>query len=149
MTRLRTPANIGNRLPMNPAKYRYPASFRRARRVCLALPFALVATGCAPDALNNMQATGFNAFLNTLAKQCSPLVIGNGNVGEWLQQPSNANPNYPYFLDMTSRLYFGSISAGAYREGITAFLGPGTSNQQSFDCIFRTFSAQRSNTPTS
>ncbi|MEO8304082.1 MAG: hypothetical protein ABI724_08175, partial [Betaproteobacteria bacterium] len=102
-------------------------------RACAALTLALAAAGCAPDAMNNMQATGFNAYLNTLATQCNPLVIGNNNVGQWLKEPSNASPNYTYFLDMTSRLYYGKISAGAYREGITAFLGPGSSNALSFD----------------
>jgi hypothetical protein len=126
---------------MSPAGPRYPAAFRRARRACVALALALAATGCAPDAMNNLQATGFNAFLGSLARQCNPLVIGNGNVGEWLQQQGNASPNYTYFLDMTSKLYYGTISARAYREGIT-------SNDRSFDCIFQTFSAQRATTAT-
>lgn len=126
-----------------PMKYTAHQRFTALRRALAALTLVLVASGCAPDAMNNMQATGFNAYLNTLATQCDPLVIGNNNVGQWLKEPSNASPNYTYFLDMTSRLYYGKISAAAYRESITAFLGPGSSNPRSFDCIFSNFSAQR------
>ena len=38
------------------------------------LLLAAAATGCAPDAMNNRQATGFNGYLNTLAANCRPLL---------------------------------------------------------------------------
>jgi hypothetical protein len=95
-----------------------------------------IATGCAPDALNNRQATGFNGYLNTLAASCRPLVIGSSDVGEWLFNQGSTDPNYSYFLDMTSRLYYGTVSPDAYRDGLSSFLGPGTANSRAFACIF-------------
>ena len=47
----------------------------------------------------------------------------------------STDPNYSYFLDMTSRLYYGTVSPDDYREGLTAFIGPGSTNAQSFACI--------------
>jgi hypothetical protein len=103
----------------------------------LALAFAVAATGCAQDSVTNAQATGYNAFLNTIATNCNPLMLGDANVSEWIQNNGANNFNYSYFLDMTSKLYYGNISPAAYREGITGFLGPSSRNEASFACIFR------------
>lgn len=103
----------------------------------LALAFAVAATGCAQDSVTNAQATGYNAFLNTIATSCNPLMLGDANVSEWIQNNGANNFNYSYFLDMTSKLYYGNISPAAYREGITGFLGPSSRNEASFACIFR------------
>ena len=65
------------------------------------------------------------------------LMLGDANVSEWIQNNGANNYNYSYFLDMTSKLYYGNISQGAYRDGITGFLGPSTRNDASFACIFR------------
>ena len=101
------------------------------------LALALVAGGCAPDSVTNVQATGYNAYLNTIATSCNPLMLGDANVSEWIRYGGANDFNYSYFLDMTSKLYYGNISADAYRSGITGFLGPGTGNEASFACIFR------------
>ena len=108
-----------------------------ARRVSLAMALGIAVAGCAPDALNNRQATGFNAYLDAIVTHCRPLMIGSSDIGEWLRNPGSNDPNYSYFLDMTSRLYYGTVSRDAYRDGITGFLGPGSTNAQSFACIFR------------
>lgn len=119
------------------SKIRNPHSGLPASRVCLALGLlALAVSGCAPDALNNRQATGFNGYLNTLAAGCRPLVIGSADVGVWLFNRGSNDPNYSYFLDMTSRLYYGTVSPDAYRNGLTGFLGPSSTNAQAFECIF-------------
>ena len=97
---------------------------------------AVVVAGCAPDAMNNRQATGFNGYLSTLATTCRPLVIGSTDVGQWLINQGSSDPNYSYFLDMTSRLYYGTVSPAAYRDGLTAFIGQGSTNAQAFACIF-------------
>ena len=107
------------------------------RTVHLLPALSLVATGCAPDAMNNRQATGFNAYLNTLGANCKPLMLGIYNVGEWLNYEGSNDPNYSYFLDMTSRLYYGTISPGGYRDGITGFFGTSSANDASFARIFR------------
>ena len=97
---------------------------------------AIATAGCAPDSVTNRQATGFNAYLDTLASSCRPLVIGPYDVGGWLMMRGSSDPNYAYFFDMTSKLYYGTVSQGDYREGVTGFLGPGSTNAQSFACIF-------------
>jgi len=107
------------------------------RTAYVLLALSIVAVGCAPDAMNNRQATGYNAFLNTIATSCNPLMLGDANVSEWIQNGGANNFNYSYFLDMTSKLYYGNISPAAYRDGITGFLGPSTRNEASFACIFR------------
>lgn len=107
------------------------------RDACIALALCAAVAACAPDAMNNRQATGYNAYLNTLATRCDPLMIGIYNVGEWLTNQGSNDPNYSYFLDMTSRLYYGTVSPTAYRDGITGFFGSSTTNEASFACIFR------------
>ena len=111
--------------------------------VGLALTLLVAASACAPDSVTNVQATGYNAYLNTIAANCNPLMLGEANVSEWIQQGGANNNNYSYFLDMTSRLYNGNISPAAYRDGITGFLGPSTRNEASFACIFRNLPARQ------
>jgi hypothetical protein len=117
------------------------------RRIGVALAIGIAVAGCAPDALTNRDATGFNAYLQTVATSCRPLMIGSNDVGEWLRYPNSSDPNYLYFLDMTSRLYYGTVQRDAYRDGITGFLGPGTSNATSFACIFRNLPAVQTGAP--
>jgi hypothetical protein len=108
------------------------------RRVaCALVAFGLAAAGCAPDSVTNVQATGFNAYLNTIGTSCYPLMLGDANVSEWIRNGGANQFNYSYFLDMTSKLYYGNISPAAYRDGITGFLGPSSRNEASFACIFR------------
>ncbi len=104
---------------------------------------AIAAAGCAPDSVTNRQATGFNGYLDTLATSCRPLVIGPYDVGGWLTMRGSNDPNYPYFFDMTSKLYYGTVSQSEYREGLTGFLGPGSTNGQSFACIFANLPGSR------
>jgi hypothetical protein len=55
----------------------------------------------------------------------------------------SSDPNYSYFLDMTSKLYYGTVSQSDYREGVNGFLGLGSTNAQSFACIFANLRSQR------
>jgi hypothetical protein len=107
------------------------------------LLLAAAVAGCAPDSVSNRQATGFNGYLNALTTNCRSLVIGSSDVGNWLLMRGSNDPNYPYFFDMTSKLYYGTVSLDAYREGLTGFLGPGSTNAQSFACIFANLPSQR------
>ena len=107
------------------------------RAACVVVVLGIAAAGCAPDSVTNAQATGYNAYLNTIATSCNPLMLGDDNVSEWIQNNGTNNFNYSYFLDMTSKLYYGNISQAAYRDGIIAFLGPSTRNDASFARIFR------------
>lgn len=98
--------------------------------------------GCAPDAMSNYQATGFNGYLNTLKTACPNMRIGDNDIGQSLQY-GGVNENYNYWLDMTSRLYYGRVSPAMYRDAVTAQLGPGSPNAAAFDCIFGNLPAQR------
>ena len=98
--------------------------------------------GCAPDAMRNYQATGFNGYLNSLKTACPNLQIGANDIGLSLQY-GGVNENYNYWLDMTSRLYYGRIAPAEYRSAVGAQLGAGSSNAASFDCIIRNLPTQR------
>lgn len=129
-----------------------PGPLRResTRASAIAVLMACTAlTACAPDSVRHYQATGYNAYLNTLAAKCNPLMIGMSDVGSWLQNQGSGSTdaNYSYFLDQTSRLYYGTISADAYQSSLTGFMGPGSSNAASFACIFGNLPAQRPSGP--
>jgi len=111
-------------------------------RVALSL-LAIAAVGCAPDSVTNRQATGFNGYLDALTNNCKPLVIGPYNVGGWLTMRGSDDANYNYFFNMTSRLYYGSVSQPEYQDGVGSFLGPGSTNAQAFACIFANLPSQR------
>jgi hypothetical protein len=97
-----------------------------------AIAIAFLLSGCAPDAMNNRQATGFNGFLKTIQVDCAPLLLG-GQQMSWALQTGAGDNNYIYFLDQTSKLYYRTIGTGGYRESLTAFFGPGY--DRAIDCI--------------
>ena len=98
---------------------------------------ALILLATAGCASNNPQADAYNAFLERIANECKPLIIGSDNLGQAIVfNGLGASPeNYNNFLGKTSALYHGSISPQIYRESLTTFIGSGTYNQHSFDCI--------------
>jgi len=111
----------------------------------IVLLLAATATGCSSTTMNSMNAQrdlGFNGYLNTLATNCRPLVIGVHDVGSWLEMRGSTSQNYAYFLSVTSRLYYGTMSRDEYRAGLNSFLGPGSANAQAFNCIFANLPAQ-------
>jgi hypothetical protein len=111
---------------------------------------ALTATllaGCAPDSVRSVEATGFNAYLQKLGQVCQPLLIGDANVGEWIRYGAVGNNNYDYFVDATSKLYYNRLTPAGYRQAVVGFLGPGTPNDRSFDCIFRNLPPDRPSAP--
>ena len=119
------------------------SSLHGARRA-LALAAALALGGCAPDAMNNVQATGYNAFLTTIATGCKPLLIGSRDLTTQIaRNESSDDSNYNYFLDLTSQLYYGKVSPEAYRSGVSGFLGGGADTNRSLDCIIATLNRQR------
>jgi hypothetical protein len=107
---------------------------------------AVAATGCSSTTMQNMKTErdlGFNGYLNTLATNCRPLVIGPYDVGSWLEMRGSDSQNYSYFLSVTSRLYYGTMTRDEYRDGLNSFLGPGSANAQAYACIFANLPAQR------
>jgi hypothetical protein len=99
----------------------------------MAALLALAAVSCA----SNSQESGFNAFLQKIATDCKPLIIGSDNIGQAIVfNGLGAQPeNYNNFLGQTKALYNGSIPDTSYRSALNSFLGGGSSNDRSFDCI--------------
>ena len=89
--------------------------------------------GCAPDSVTSRQATGYNAFLDQIARECKPLQIGRYQMSEMIQRNAMVD-DYVYFIDQTSRLYYGRIAQAAYRDSINAFF-QGGSTGVAIDCI--------------
>jgi hypothetical protein len=96
----------------------------------------LVLTGVSCAAYNARQSD-FSSFLNQLANDCKPLIIGSDNFGQAIifnglgAQPENWNN----FLGKTQALYSGAIPPEIYRDSLTAFIGSGSYNAGSFACI--------------
>ena len=104
-----------------------------ARGVRLVLAAMLVTGACASP----NQGGGYNAFLTKIAADCKPLIIGSDDMGQAIvfNGLGATQENYSNFLGKTSALYAGAISPQVYRESLDAFIGSGSYNQRSFDCI--------------
>jgi hypothetical protein len=114
--------------------------------VFIAIATSLTVAACAPDAVRNNNATGFNGYLNSLKTACPNLRIGSSDVGQWIQYGSGDN-DYNYWLDMTSRLYYGRVSPAEYRSAVGAQLGASSSNAAAFDCMIGALPVQRDSAP--
>lgn len=80
---------------------------------------------------------GYNAFLEEIASACKPLIIGDDNMGQAIvfNGLGATQEHYNNFLGQTSALYRGGITPEIYRGSLTSFVGSGTYNAHSFDCI--------------
>jgi len=119
----------------------YAVAFRCTR--WLATAAVAVLCGCAPDAVTNRQATGFNEYLDQVAIQCKPLMIGRYDMTYRLTNRGVYDDDFNYFFDLTSKLYYQRTSPAAYRSGINGFFGGGTTTDRSIDCIIATLPADR------
>ncbi len=112
---------------------------------------AVIATtlsACAPDSVRNIEAKGFNAYLDSLKTTCPNMVVGNNNISEWLRRnASTGDDDYVYWLDQTSRLYYKRISPAQYRTSVGAALGGGNADTRALDCIIRHLPADRPSSP--
>ena len=100
-------------------------------------PFAvaslvLALSACAPDAMNNRAATGFDGFVNKVSQACAPIQLGPYQLANPLMGGAGGN-SYDYWLDQTSRLYSRAISPAQYSESLNAFFGAG--NDGTIGCI--------------
>lgn len=103
-----------------------------ARCLAVAVCCALAVAGCAPEAMNNRAATGFDDFVNKISRACAPIQLGPYQLANPLMGGAGNN-SYDYWLDQTSRLYYHRIGADRYRESLTAFFGAG--NDATIGCI--------------
>jgi hypothetical protein len=92
---------------------------------------------------------GYNAFLGEIATACKPLIIGGDNMGQAItfNGLGATQEHYNSFLGQTSALYRGGITPDVYREALTSFVGSGTYNARSFDCIVAHLPAKPAPTP--
>ena len=106
---------------------------------------ALAAVSCA----SSPQEEAYDAFLNKIAADCEPLIIGSDNVGQAIvfNGLGASNDNYTSFLRATSALYEGSMSPAIYRKTLTDNLGGGTYNERSFNCIIAHLPENRAGAP--
>jgi hypothetical protein len=93
---------------------------------------ALLAAGCAPEAMNNRSATPFDQFINKISRDCAPIQLGQYQLANPLMGGAGNN-SYNYWLDQTSRLYYQRIDSEQYRQSLTAFFGAG--NDGTINCI--------------
>lgn len=107
-------------------------SFRPLFRIVLLL-LALGGVSCA----TSTEKANFNAFLNQIAKDCKPLLIGSDDYSQAIVfNGLGADPdNYNLFLSKTEALFNGGIPREIYVSSLTAFIGPGSANARSFSCI--------------
>src|SRR5574340_940108 len=93
----------------------------------------VVCAACASPA----EKAANEAFLDKIAEDCKPLIIGSENIGQALIfNGVGADPDkYHDFLSATKGLYYGNIPADVYRNSLTSQLGGGPHNDRSFNCI--------------
>ena len=116
-------------------------------QVALAVLGAMLATGCAPDSVRSVQATGFNAYIKQLPTSCKPLQIGSQDLSDQIAMNDMGSNDYNYFLDVTSKLYYNRMSQESYRQALVGFFGAGSYDNASFNCIFRTLPPDRPSAP--
>jgi hypothetical protein len=95
-----------------------------------AVSAAAALTACAPDAWK--PSPGYDAFLGQVQNACYYQRIGLINVGDMLANPGNSQSGY--FIDETSRLYFGKISRENWTSAVTAFI-QGRAGDPGVQCV--------------
>ena len=112
----------------------------------VAILCSVIACACASPGSGD----GYTAFLQKIAVDCKPLIIGSDDMGQAIVfNGLGATPDhYNNFIDKTEALYRGGLSPQIYRESLTAFVGAGSSNQRSFDCIVAHLPANPQTAPT-
>jgi hypothetical protein len=91
--------------------------------------------GCGSDPVVSdrfVENKGAEAFLDRIAQNCGTLSVGNQQIRYLL----DVNSDDTYFVDVSSKLYFGRVEKDAYTSDINAFYPTGT-NQAALECIFQ------------
>ena len=115
----------------------------RARPALTAFAAVAALTGCAPDAVSNKSATGFNAYVDQVALVCKPLMVGQYDMTYRLQNKGIYGDDFNYFFDATSQLYYQRKTTAEYRSAINGFFGGGATTDRSIDCIIANLPADR------
>ena len=103
-------------------------------RTTAGIVLVVACTSCATP----VERAAYDAFLDKIAQECKPLIIGSDNLGTAISTNGSggADPDhYHDFLVATKALYYGNIPGPVYRNSLTGQLGGGRYNDRSFDCI--------------
>lgn len=99
---------------------------------------------CAPDAV--IPSKPYDAFLNQIAQACRGKAIGDWTVDQLVRRSHGFTGGY--FIDQTSRLYFGRINTRDWAAGVSAFVR-GTQEDPGIECVITEYRAvQQWSTPT-
>jgi hypothetical protein len=112
-----------------------PIAKRLAGGVAL-LP-ALVLSGCgaglmAPDPM--IEDAGANAFLDRVSINCRDKTIGGNRLADLVNNSQN-DGQADFFIDLTTKLYFGRTTRSAYASNVDAFF-IGGDNAAGLNCIY-------------
>ncbi|MGO4761641.1 hypothetical protein AB4120_03790 [Cupriavidus sp. 2KB_3] len=111
---------------------------KRLTLLSIAAAVVMTTAACAPDAVRNVEAKGFNAYLDTVQTACANTRLGSHPLGEWLRSGGDdSDSDYVFWLDQTSRLYYQRISVPQYRSSIAGAMGGDKANAAALDCIVR------------
>jgi hypothetical protein len=108
--------------------------FRRQTLLFATLVGAILLVACSGDpALTDrlVENQGAEAFLDRVAKNCGTLSVGNQTLEYLLDESSNDS----YFIDESSKLYFGKVDRDTYSTDINSFY-PTDDNGPALNCIF-------------
>lgn len=110
----------------------------RPTLLSMAAVVVMTTAACAPDAVRNVEAKGFNTYLDTVQNACANTRLGSHPLGEWLRSGGDdSDSDYVFWLDQTSRLYYQRISVPQYRSSIAGAMGGDKANAAALDCIAR------------
>jgi hypothetical protein len=90
--------------------------------------------GFAPDAL--VENPGANAFITQVGKACGDMNLGTATIAWLIQSQDDV-----YFVDETTKLYFGDVSKAQYASDISAFYPVGE-HSRTLACIYQQLSKQ-------
>jgi hypothetical protein len=117
------------------------------RLAAVALVVSIAA--CAPDAWRNVEATGFNAYLDTVQRQCQPLWFGSMYLQSFDVSSAGAyQSQFSSLLDTASRLYYNRITPADFRNTVQAqSLGADARTNRSIDCMIAQLPPDRPRSP--
>jgi hypothetical protein len=88
----------------------------------------LVLAACAPDAWRPDRP--YESFLNKVSNTCYTKMIGDFEVGELINATEGqAATNSGWFLDQTSRLYYGELTRKQWLQSMQGFLDAKPTNE--------------------
>ncbi|NEV62190.1 hypothetical protein [Thiorhodococcus minor] len=99
-----------------------------------ALSMAAALSACAQNpAVSDrlVENRGAEGFLDRIEQSCGTLSVGHQQLKYLLGESSDDT----YFIDETSKLYFGRVDKRTYATDLEAFY-PGGTTQSALDCIF-------------